>query len=77
VRHDTTYVGVQSKFKEWREGNKLTDYLPDEYQYPGNEADECVSNSQMLLASLSRHRKMRSARTSCWCGRITMTLAAG
>jgi hypothetical protein len=42
VRHDTKHAGVQSKFKEWRQAKNLTDYLPDEYQYPGDEADECA-----------------------------------
>ena len=46
-------VVYQSDFKQWRQAKKLTDYLPDEYQYPGSdESDECVLPRCTVLAGL-------------------------
>jgi len=37
-----SHAGTQSDFKIWREENKIANYLPDEYQYPGSQNDECA-----------------------------------
>ena len=48
---------IQSQFKEWRAANNLTQYLPDEYQYPGKEADEYASVAYTLPVHLRPRRE--------------------
>ena len=61
--HDTKACsGAQSQFKDWRAARNLTEYLPDEYQYHGDEADTYAPITYTLPAGLRPRRERQRER---------------